>query len=350
VNWLLVFVPIAIALHYFWPSLGLPTFAAACLAIIPLAGWLGKATEHLARTTSDVVGGLLNATFGNAAELIIGLMAISRGLYPIAKASITGSIIGNLLLVFGGSALAGGVRYKVQKFNSFMARTQATLLILASIALLTPAVFRQIAGARARAGEANLSLAIAVVLLIIYALSLVFSLHTHRQLYAAESTHAAETSESPWPARKSLCVLAAVTAVTAWVSEILVDSVTDAAQHLGMSDLFVGVVVIAIIGNAAEHTTCIAAAWRNEMDLSISVSIASSIQIALLVAPLLIIASYFIAPRPMDLLFTMPEVMAVGVAVAITAQIAGDGETHWLEGAQLIAVWLILGFLFYFLP
>ena len=349
-NWLLAFVPITIALHYFWPGHGLLTFAAACLAIVPLAGWLGKATEHLASSTSDVVGGLLNATFGNAAELIIGLMAISRGLYPIAKASITGSIIGNLLLVFGGSALAGGVRYKVQKFNSFMARTQATLLILASIALLTPAVFHQMAGAKARAGEVNLSLAIAVVLLIIYALSLLFSLHTHQHLYAAQTAEPVETSEPSWSVRKALIVLAAVTALTAWVSDILVDSVTDAAQHLGMSDLFVGVVVIAIIGNAAEHSMCIAAAWRNQMDLSLSVSIASSIQIALLVAPLLVIASYFVAPRPMDLLFTMPEVMAVAVAVAITAQIAGDGETHWLEGAQLLAVWLILGFLFYFLP
>jgi Ca2+:H+ antiporter len=345
-----VFVPVAIALHYFLPRHGAIVFGAACLAIVPLAGWLGKATEHLAARTSEAIGGLLNATFGNAAELIIGLMAISRGLYPIAKASITGSIIGNLLLVFGASALAGGTRHKQQHFSAFAARTQATLLILAAIALLAPAVFYQITGAKGRAGETNLSLAISIVLLIIYGLNLLFSLGTHRQLYAAEQPADEEHEAAPWPLKRSLAALAGATALTAWVSEILVDSVNEAAQHFGMSDLFVGVVVIAIIGNAAEHSTCLTAALKNRMDLALSIAIGSSIQIALLVAPLLVVASYFVGPQPMDLLFTMGEVMAVVVAVAITAQIAGDGETHWLEGAQLLAVYLIVGFLFYFLP
>lgn len=349
-NWLLVFVPVAIALHYLLPGHGALVFAAACLAIVPLAAWLGRATEHLAERTSEAMGGLLNATFGNAAELIIGLMAISRGLYGIAKASITGSIIGNLLLVFGASAAAGGARYKQQKFNAFMARTQATLLILAAIALLAPAVFQQIAGVKARSSEVNLSLAIAIVLLIIYGLNLLFSLRTHRQLYAAEPAKPVEEPARSWPVGVSLAVLAGATVLTAWISEILVDSVNEAAAHFGMSDLFIGVVVIAIIGNAAEHSACIVAALKDRMDLAISISIGSSIQIALLVAPLLVIASYFIGPRPMDLLFTLPEVMAVAVAVAITAQIAGDGETHWLEGAQLLAVYVILGSVFYYLP
>lgn len=350
-NWLLIFVPVAVVLHYIAPGQGALVFGAACLAIIPLAGWLGEATGHVAERTSETIGGLLNATFGNAAELIIGLMAVRHGMFAIAKASITGSIIGNLLLVFGASALAGGARHKQQKFNVLVARTEATLLILAAIALLAPAVFQYIAGPQARAREFNLSVAIAIVLLIAYALNLLFSLRTHRKLYAATPApvQTAEMSAA-WPLRRSVAVLAGSTALIAWISEILVDSVQDAAASLGMTDLFVGVIVVAIIGNAAEHTSSVMAALRNRMDLSMSVAIGSSTQIALLVAPLLLLASYAIAPKPMDLLFTPAEVMAVAVSVIITAQIAGDGETNWLEGSQLLAVYVILGFVFYFLP
>ena len=349
-NWLLIFVPVAIVLHYVAPGHGTLVFGTAALAIIPLAGWLGRATEHLAENTSDSIGGLLNATFGNAAELIIGLMAISRGLYPIAKASITGSIIGNLLLVFGGSALAGGIRFKHQKFNALVARTEATLLMLAAIALLAPAVFQHVAGQAAHASEVNLSLAIAIVLLITYALNLLFSLRTHRKMYATAASEPSEPGVTAWGIPKSVGVLSLATALTAWISEILVGSVEEAARHFGMTDVFVGVIVVAIIGNAAEHSSAILAALKNRMDLALGIAIGSSTQVALLVAPLLLVASYAIGPRPMDLLFSTAEVMAVAVAVAITAQIAGDGETHWLEGAQLLAVYIILGFVFYFLP
>jgi Ca2+:H+ antiporter len=348
-NWLLVFVPAAIALRFLRPDAGTLIFAASCLAIVPLAGLLGRATEQLAARTSEAIGGLLNATFGNAAELIIGFMAVRRGMYPIAKASITGSIIGNLLLVLGASMLAGGARRKTQSFNVLGARSQSTALILAAIALLAPAVFHRVAGEGSAMEEHGLSLGIACVLVTIYALALLFSLGTHRELIASASE-----SEAPegvaWSRTKSLTVLAGSTALIAWISEILIASVESATHALGMSEIFVGVVVVATVGNAAEHSSAVVAAWRDRMDLALSISIGSSLQIALLVAPLLVFASYAAGPRPMDLLFTPAEVTSVIAAVIITAQIAGDGESNWLEGAQLLAVYLILALVFYFLP
>lgn len=351
-NWLLVFVPVAIALEFLRPGDQTLIFFASCLAIIPLAGVLGHATEHLAARTSESVGGLLNATFGNAAELIIGFMAIRRGVYDIAKASITGSIIGNLLLVLGAAVLAGGVRYKQQTFNALAARSRSTSLILAAVALLAPAVYHRIATTSGLSHEHGLSLGISVILVVIYVLGLFFSLHTHRHLVSqppAESFESEEESEPAWAVSKSLAMLGGSTALIAWISEILVGSVEQAAHTLGMSDIFVGVVVVATVGNAAEHSTAVVSAWKNRMDLALEIAIGSSIQIALLVAPMLIFASYLAGPQPMDLLFTPAEVMAVAVAVVIAGQIASDGESNWLEGAQLLAVYLILALVFYFL-
>jgi Ca2+:H+ antiporter len=352
-NLLLVFVPVAVALHFLRPDAHTWIFITAALAIVPLAGWLGRATEHLAERTGEGIGGLLNATFGNAAEMIIALMALKRGLFDVVKASLTGSIIGNVLLVLGAAILAGGVKHTTQKFNASGARVQATMLSLAAVALIVPAAFHYIGGPAAIAREAGLSFEISVVLLVTYALSLWFSLHTHKQLFMGHTREAADVSEGghhSWTLTKSLAVLAGSTALIAWVSEILVGSVEQAAHAFGMTSLFVGVIVVAIVGNAAEHSTAVLVAMKNRMDLSLSIAIGSSIQVALFVAPVLVLMSYVMGPRPMDLVFTPSEVLAVGLAVAITGQIAGDGESNWLEGVQLLAVYIILAIVFYFLP
>ncbi|MBK5292783.1 MAG: calcium/proton exchanger [Acidobacteriia bacterium] len=347
-NWLLVFIPAAVWLEHANPESHMAIFACACLSVLPLAGWLGRATEHLAERTGEGVGGLLNATFGNAAELIIAFMALRRGLYDVVKASLTGSIIGNILLVLGAAYLAGGWKFKVQTFNATSARNQSTMLTLAVIGLVVPAAFHYLGG-KERIYEADLSLEISAVLLATYALSLFFSLHTHKKLFST-APESEEVKHPSWSLTRSLTVLFAATAMIAWMSEILVGSVEQAAHTLGMTSVFVGVIVVAIIGNAAEHSTAIMVAMKNRMDLSLGIAIGSSIQIALFVAPLLVIASHFMGPRPMDLVFTPAEVVATGLAVAITGQISSDGESNWFEGVQLLAVYVILALLFYFLP
>jgi Ca2+:H+ antiporter len=349
-NWLLIFVPIAIGIEFLRPDAHSLVFLAACLAIIPLAGWLGCATEQLTHYTGEGVGGLLNATFGNAAELIIAIMAIRKGLYPVVKASLTGSIIGNILLVLGASVLAGGIKHKEQEFNATGARAQSTLLTLAAIALIMPAAFHYLAGAGGRRVENDLSLKISIILLLAYSAHLLFTLYTHKQLFAGEDPDPADPSEPVWSLRNSLLVLAGATAMIAWVSEILVGSVEQAATALGMSSIFIGVIVVAVIGNAAEHTTAVTAALKNRMELSMGIAIGSSLQIALFVAPVLVIVSHFFGPRPMDLVFTPAEVLAVFLAVLITGQVASDGKSNWLEGVQLLAVYVILALVFYFLP
>jgi Ca2+:H+ antiporter len=348
-NWLLVFVPAVAYFHYFTPGNDTLVFVTACLAIIPLAGWLGTATEQLAIRTSEAIGGLLNATFGNAAELIIALVALNKGLIPVVKASLTGSIIGNVLLVLGAAALAGGLKYREQRFNETGARMQSSMLTLAAIALIVPAAFHYLAGPGGRAKEAGLSTEISIVLLATYGLGLLFTLHTHKQLYVSQSTQENET-HAAWSITKSISVLAGSTAAIAWVSEILVGSVEHAAHAFGMTSIFVGVIVVAVVGNAAEHSTAVFAALKNRMDLSLGIAMGSSMQIALFVAPVLVLASYAIAPRPMDLVFSPAEVLAIGLSVLIMGQIAADGESNWMEGVQLLAVYIILGIVFYFLP
>lgn len=348
-DWLLVFVPVTIALRFLRPESATLLFACACLGIIPLAGWLGTATERVADRTSEGLGALLNATFGNAAELIIALIAMSKGLHDIVKASLTGSIIGNLLLVLGAAVVAGGLKHPEQRFNEVAARSQSTMLFLAAIGLTVPAAFHYLGGTVGGASENDLSLQISIVLLIMYGLGLLFSLRTHKQLFAG-CVQVANPGSATWSVGQALGVLAASTALVAWMSEILVGTVERAAGSLGMTRVFAGVIVVAIVGNAAEHSTAIMTALKDRMDLSLGVSIGSSIQVALFVAPVLVLCSRFVGPRPMDLVFSPAEVMAVGLAVLITSQIAGDGESNWLEGAQLLAVYVILAIIFYFLP
>jgi len=348
-RWLLVFVPVAIALEHAAPERASWIFLAAALAIVPLAGLMAHATEALAARAGEGVGGFLNATFGNAAELIIAIAALRAGLHDVVKASIAGSIVGNILLVLGAAMLAGGVRNRPeQTFNAAGARSQATMLTLAAIALILPAAFQRTLGTGA-APVASLSVWISAVLLAVYAANLFFSLGTHRSLFTGE--HAAEEEHgAQWGVGRALAVLGAATVGIAWISEILVGSLEPTAHALGLTDAFVGVFVVAILGNAAEHATAITAAMRNRMELSLSIAIGSSVQVALFVAPFLVLLSYAIAPAPMDLAFSGGLVLTVLLSVLIVGQVAGDGRSDWLKGVQLLAVYAILGLAFFFAP
>jgi Ca2+:H+ antiporter len=343
----LAFVPLAVGLAWLAPTQHNAIFFASVVAIVPLAGYIGRATEQLAGRLGAGMGGLLNATFGNAAELIIGALALHKGLTDLVKASITGSIIGNVLLVFGASALLGGVRHHTQRFNRTAAGMGTTMLLLSAIGLGVPAVFHRLAQSHA-ARELRLDTEIAAVLLLTYCANLVFTLKTHRQLFG---TADATDPDEPRPSvRSAVFVLVASTAAVALVSELLVGAVSHAADSLRMSQLFVGVIIVAFVGNAAEHYSAVVLAWRDKMDAAIGIAVGSSTQIALFVAPVLVFLSYVIGPAPMDLLFTTFELVAIGLSVLSIAFIAHDGETNWMEGVQLLAVYAILALGFYFLP
>ena len=342
---LLVFVPLTLVLEFVFGVHGTPIFLSAGVAIIPLAGYMGRATERLSEHVGAGLGGFLNATFGNAAELIIAGFALKAGLQDVVKASLTGSIIGNVLLVFGLGALLGGLRHPVQTFNRTAASLGATLLVLSAIGLVIPAIFHAVADV-VPGTELSLSRDISIVLMATYALSLVFSLRTHSHLYLG----AAHQGAPQGSARNALLLLLASAVAIGVMSEALVGAIESAASDLGMSEVFVGVILVALVGNAAEHSTAVLMAIRNKMDLAVSIAVGSSIQIALFVAPLLVFLSYFVGPAPMDLVFTPFEVVAVGLSVGIMALISLDGESHWMEGVQLLAVYLILGMGFWFLP
>lgn len=362
-DYLIVALPVAVLLR-FVPGWENPTllFFASAIAIIPLAGWMGRATEELAERTGPALGGLLNASFGNATELIIALVALSKGLTDVVKASITGSIIGNVLLVLGASILAGGVRFPKQVFNRAAAQSAGTSMALASIALIVPTVFH-VSSERGPSGwsplmEQHLSLGIAIVLFITYGLYLLFSLGTHRHEINAtgtKETHESVTEtlspgESHRPMWIPISQLAGTTLVISLLSEFLVGSLESAREHLGLTQTFVGVIVVAIVGNAAEHSTAIFCAMKNKLDLSLNISFGSSLQIALFVTPVLVFASYLIGEQPMNMEFTLAEILAVAVSIFIAVQISSDGETNWLEGAQLLSLYIILAILFFFLP
>lgn len=342
---LLLLVPVALAAHGFHAPAPW-AFAASAAAIVPLASFMGRATEQLAGRVGPGIGGLLNATFGNAAELIIALAAMREGLFDVVKASITGSIIGNILLVLGLAVLCGGLRHARQTFNKTSAGIGATLLVLSAVGLVVPAIFHNIVRGTAAAREKEMSLEIAVVLFAIYLASLIFSLKTHRHLYAGESVAQAH---SGWPMRTSVTVLALATVGVAVMSEILVGAVTATAEAFGFTEVFVGVILVAIVGNAAEHSTAVLMAMKDQMDLAVNIAVGSSIQVALFVTPVLVFASHAFG-RPMDLVFTTFEVVAVTIAVGAATLVALDGESNWLEGAQLLGVYAILGLAFYFLP
>jgi Ca2+:H+ antiporter len=355
-DWLLTAVPVAFLVQFIpaWKNQTLLFFIAG-VALIPLAAWLGRATEQLSARAGPGIGGLLNATLGNAPELILSLVALSKGLSVVVKASITGSIIGNILLVLGTAILAGGMRFPHQRFNQTGTRVAATSLTLAAIGLIIPTIFhlateRQPNDWSLHATE-NLSVAVAVVLFVTYVLWLVFSLNTHRDLFTGENPDDQllnEAKTSAWPLAKAVTILAIAAFLIAVMSEFLSDSVEAACKSLGLTEVFAGVIIVAAISNASE-STAVMVALKNKMDLSLGIAIGSSLQIALFITPILVFASYLFGNR-MTLEFSLPEVAALSLAVGIVVLISGDGECNWFEGAQLLAVYLVIAIFFFFLP
>jgi Ca2+:H+ antiporter len=349
-NILLLFVPAAIAAEFMHAS-PVVVFALSAMAIIPLSGYLGRATEEVASYTGPTLGGLLNATLGNLAELIIAILALRAGLIDLVKASITGSILGNLLLVLGAAQLMGGLKHSTQKFSPALAGLSSSLLIISVIGLVIPAVYHWTHVDPTRQLTRNVSIGVAVLLIIGYALSLVYSMWTHRAVFnATEDVRAAahaEEHEAHWSLPRAVTVLLVSAAIVGWLSEILVGSTEAAIADIGLSEIFVGLIIVPIIGNAAEHSSAILMAMKNRMDLAVSIAVGSSAQVALLIAPVLVFVGLAIG-QPMDLAFTTFEVIAVALAVAIGASAVRDAESHWLEGAFLLLVYGMLGVAFYF--
>ncbi len=341
---------------------GTVVFVLSALALIPPAAMMGRATEELAERSGNVVGGLLNVTFGNAPELIIALFALGKGLHEVVKASLVGSILGNILLVMGAAMLVGGLSggrtRGVQKFGRTAASVQSTMLLLAVAAMIMPGVFALVqGGGLPHAGDAlvnyggdleHLSLAVAVVLIITYAAGLLFSLRTHAALFNPHEDESHTEGRGDWSTRRSVLALAISGALVGLMSEILVGSIEEASHALGLSEFFIGAIVVAIVGNAAEHWVAVLVAYKNKMSLAVNIAIGSSAQVALFVTPVLVLCSFFIGPHPMALVFNGFELAALAIAAIIANQVTQEGESTWYEGLQLLAVYLVLALTFGF--
>jgi Ca2+:H+ antiporter len=354
--WLVPFIPIAIALELVHGSATL-LFITSAAGVIPTAALMGKATEELAARSGPGIGGLLNVTFGNAPELIIAFFALNEGLQEVVKASLIGSILGNILLVMGAAMLVGGLRRDRQKFDATAANVTALMLLLAVVALIMPAVFELVQGGglpkptekahNYPSDVEKLSVGVAIVLLATYVAGLFFSLKTHRDLFNPDHGDDEEEGE-PWTVRKSVTALAIAGVAVGVMSEILVGSIQEASASIGLSPFFVGVIVVAIVGNAAEHWVAVYFAARDKMDLSVNIAIGSSAQIALFVAPVLVLLSLVFGEFPLALVFNGFELGAVVLAVLIAQQVTQEGESTWFEGVQLLAVYAVLGLTFFF--
>ncbi|MDO5038899.1 calcium/proton exchanger [Clostridium sp.] len=341
-KYLLIFIPISIIAEFMHVS---PTiiFILAALSIIPLAGLMGEATEEISFYTGPKIGGFLNATFGNATELIISFFALKSGLFDVVKASIAGSVIGNVLLVLGASMLAGGLKYKTQKFNEKIIDISSSMLLFAVIGLSIPAIFTHtVSPELLNTKYEGLSIIVAIIMFLIYILSLVFSFFTHKDLYNSEVE---EGGNAKWSMKKSILILAVSTVLIAIESELLVSGVEPITKTLGLSEFFVGIILIPIIGNAAEHSTAVVMALKNKMDVSVEIALGSSLQIILFVAPVLIFLSLIFTP--MSIVFNPFELVALIVSVLIANKVALDGESNWLEGVQLLAVYIIIAASFF---
>jgi Ca2+:H+ antiporter len=330
-------------------------FAASALGIVPTAALMGRATEELAARSGPGIGGLLNVTFGNAPELIIALFALQKGLQEVVKASIVGSIIGNILLVLGAAMLFGGLGRDKQTFSRTTASIQTTMLLLAGAALVMPAIFELVEGKGLPSPGAetvnygptveHLSLAVALVLIATYVAGLFFSLKTHRDIFNPEYE---DEGTWGWSTRKSVLALAGAGVLVGLMSEVLVGSIEEASHAVGLSEFFIGVIVVAIVGNAAEHWVAVLVAMKNKMDLAVNIAIGSSAQVALFVAPILVLASFFLGPHPLALVFNGFELGAILIAILIANYVTQDGESTWFEGVQLLAVYAVFGIAFYY--
>jgi Ca2+:H+ antiporter len=346
--WLLALVPVVLAAAKIAPEAHTLLFVLSVLAIVPLAALLSHATESVAEKTGDAVGGLLNATLGNLTELVIAMAALHAGQYTLVKGSIAGAIVTNSLFMLGASFLLGGLKYHVQEYNRAGARLHAGLLLLATIALVSPSAIARTDLAAGAAMTQKLSLGLAVLLIVGYGLGLLFSLKTHREIFAGAEQ--AEAAEPAWPIGLALGTLAVVTLLVALVSEIFVESVQEAAKVFGMSPAFVGFVVVALVGGAAEMTVAFSAARKNRLDLSVGIALGSASQIALFVGPVLVLLSYVIGPTPMDLQFWPGAVVMVFVATLVAAFITSGGRSAWFIGALLILVYAVFAMTLYVLP
>jgi len=343
-KFLLIFVPISIAAEF----LHLPAtlmFVLSALAIVPLAGLMGEVMEEISFYSGPRIGGFLNATFGNATELIIAFFALKAGLFDVVKASIAGSVIGNILLVLGASMLVGGLRYKTQRFNRQAIDISASMLLFSVIGLVVPAIFthtvpQQLLTTRYE----GLSVLVAVIMFSIYIMSLIFSFYTHKDLYSVDHS---DESTSKWSLQKAILVLVAATVMIGVESEFFVSAVEPMTQAIGLSEFFVGIILVPLIGNAAEHSTAITMAYKNKMDVSVEIALGSSLQIILFVCPILIFLSLLFTP--MSIIFNEFELIALIFAVLIANRVANDGESNWLEGVQLLAVYVIIAASFFIL-
>ncbi|MEW6037129.1 MAG: calcium/proton exchanger [Pseudomonadota bacterium] len=350
-KFLLVFIPLAVIFEHLVSVPAGFRFAAAALAIIPLAAAMVDATERVSHRTGPTVGGLLNATFGNAPELIISLMALRAGLIEVVKASIVGVILSNLLFVLGLAFLLGGLRFHVQKFNRHGARIQRAVLMVAAISIVVPSVFDNFIPPEMIDREDGLNVCVALVLLATYALSLVFMLKTHPDYFVSEEV-GSDTEVEPGRTDAKLAVahLAISSAILAMMSEILVGSIEETAASLGMSKAFIGVIILALIGGAPESVAAVTVARRNKLDLTMGIAVGSSVQIALFVAPVLVLASYFMAPRPLNLMVGNAGIMIIMLPVLLLSMLVGDGRSNWFKGVQLLSVYLLIALFCYFLP
>jgi Ca2+:H+ antiporter len=351
-NWLLIFIPITVALEQ-WGKVSPPVlFFSAALSILPIAALIVRATEQIATRTGDAVGGLLNATFGNAPELIIALVALKAGYLDMVRASLIGAILANLLLVLGLSFLLGGIRYHDQQFNPRAARTYSTMMLLAAMSLGVPSGFsRYFAPEGAIREEQLLNVGIAVLLVTAYALYLWFSLKTHPGAFASVEVQGESHHEGKqWSVPVAAGTLVGASVLAAFMSEMLVGAAEGTGQALGMSDTFIGIVFLAIVGGAAESGSAIAMARKNKVDLTVGIALGSSIQIALFVAPVLVLASYFIAPEPLNLSFGRAEVGSLFLGVILGTLVCGDGQSNWYKGVQLVTVYSIVALMFFVMP
>ena len=350
--WLFVFIPITVILEHAGELPPPVIFFSAALAIVPIAALIVQSTEQLSMRTGDAVGGLLNATFGNAPELIIATVALRAGLLDMVRASLIGAILANLLLALGLSFFLGGLRYRDQKYNPLAARTYSSMMLIAVISLVVPSAFSRILTPEGTIRQEQLlNIGIAVVLLLAYGLYLLFALKTHPGAFASvDSRDEAHHEGKQWSMARAVGSLIGASVLAAWMSEILVGAAEGTGKSLGMSQTFIGIVFLAIVGGAAESGSAIAMARKNKVDLSVGIALGSSIQIALFVAPVLVLLSYFIAPQPLELSFNRAETGSLFMGVLIGTLVCGDGQSNWYKGVQLVTVYTIIALMFYFIP
>lgn len=349
---LFVFIPVSIILEHFMPESSTLIFFTAALAIIPIARLISESTENLSHYTGEAVGGLLNATFGNFPEFVIILMALRAGLYEMVLASLIGAILANLLLALGVSFFIGGLKYHTQDFNPQSSRVYSSMMLISVVSVVIPSSFNNLFGSgETLKEEYYLNIGLSIILLIAYLLYIVFMIKTHPEFF--KSTQPAsdhEESESHWSKSRAVISLVIASLLAAFMSEILVGSAEATGQSLGMTSVFIGLVILAIVGGAAESLSAISMARKNKMDLTMSIALGSCIQIALLIAPLAVLMSYFIGPHPMNLTFGKVELGTLFLAVLMGIVVAADGKSNWYKGIQLIVIYVIIAVMYYFMP